>query len=59
MRKLATADRMLGDGKDVADVCRGLGRDYLGGGAGCSMWSPVGLSAVVSFRPVGVVRSLR
>lgn len=22
MRKLATADRMLGEGKDVADVCR-------------------------------------
>ena len=24
MRKLATADRMLGEGKDVADVCREL-----------------------------------
>ena len=25
VRKLATADRMLGEGKDVADVCRELG----------------------------------
>ncbi len=25
MRKLASADRMLGEGKDVADVCRELG----------------------------------
>lgn len=25
MRKLATADRMLGEGRDVADVCRELG----------------------------------
>jgi hypothetical protein len=24
VRKLATADRMLGEGKDVADVCREL-----------------------------------
>ena len=24
MRKLATADRMLNDGKDVADACREL-----------------------------------
>lgn len=24
VRKLATADRMLNEGKDVADVCRGL-----------------------------------
>ena len=27
MRKLATADRMLGEGKDVADVCHELGFD--------------------------------
>jgi putative transposase len=25
VRKLASADRMLGEGKDVADVCRELG----------------------------------
>ncbi len=25
VRKLATADRMLGEGKDIADVCRELG----------------------------------
>ncbi|MDX6334463.1 MAG: hypothetical protein QOG05_1803 [Streptosporangiaceae bacterium] len=25
VRKLAQADRMLGEGKDVADVCRELG----------------------------------
>ena len=25
MRKLAQADRMLGEGKDLADVCRELG----------------------------------
>jgi putative transposase len=25
VRKLTTADRMLGEGKDVADVCRELG----------------------------------
>ena len=25
VRKLASADRMLGEGKDVADVCRALG----------------------------------
>jgi methylmalonyl-CoA mutase cobalamin-binding subunit len=33
-RKLAQADRMLGDGKDVAEVCRELGcrADLLLGG---------------------------
>ena len=28
MRKLAQADRMLGEGKDVADVCRDIESDH-------------------------------
>ena len=41
VRKLATADRMLNDGKDVADVCRELSRAR-GRRGGCVLRAPGG-----------------